>query len=166
MYILKPEMAQELKQTTSQIYTDTPNNLYNSKFIATIGDICTVKLIQEEIIPNLMIVDYKTKRNIKLTEMQMSIIESVKSKSVKVDNEPGTISQQLYFEIKNAIKSEIMTKIIVNGEEDLATLPVIKHSKIGAKVIYGMPDKGMVVVDVNQRTKERANKLLKKMLVK
>ena len=159
-------MAQELKQTTSQIYTDTPNILYNSKFVATIGDICTVKLIQEKIIPNLMIVDYKTKRNIKLTEMQMSIIESVKSKSVKVDNKPGTISQQLYFEIKNAIKSEIMTKIIVNGEEDLATLPVIKYSKIGAKVIYGMPDKGMVVVDVNQRTKERANKLLKKMLVK
>ena len=166
MYILKPGMAQELKQTTSQIYTDTPNILYNSQFVATIGDICTVKLIQEKIIPNLMIVDYKTKRNIKLTEMQMSIIESVKSKSVKVDNKPGTISQQLYFEIKNAIKSEIMTKIIVNGEEDLATLPVIKYSKIGAKVIYGMPDKGMVVVDVNQRTKERANKLLKKMLVK
>ena len=158
-------MAQELKQTTSQIYTDTPNILYNSQFVATIGDICTVKLIQEKIIPNLMIVDYKTKRNIKLTEMQMSIIESVKSKSVKVDNKPGTISQQLYFEIKNAIKSEIMTKIIVNGEEDLATLPVIKYSKIGAKVIYGMPDKGMVVVDVNQQEKKRANSFLKQMLV-
>ena len=61
---------------------------------------------------------------------------------------------------------EITTKIIVNGEEDLATLPVIKHSKIGAKVIYGMPDKGMVVVDVNQQAKERANKLLERMLVK
>ena len=166
MYILKPEMAQELKQTTSQIYTDTPNTLFNSKSVATIGDICTVKLIQEEIIPNLMIVDYKTKRNVKLTEKQMSIIESVKCKSVEVDNESGTISQQLYFEIKKAIKSEIMTKIIVNGEEDLATLPVIKHSKIGAKVIYGMPDKGMVVVDVNQQAKERANKLLERMLVK
>ena len=159
-------MAQELKQTTSQIYTDAPNDLYNSKFIATIGDICTIKLIQEEIIPNLMIVDYKTKRNVKLTEMQMSIIESVKCKNVEVDNEPGTISQPLYFEIKNAIESEIITKIIVNGEEDLATLPVIKHSKMGAKVIYGMPDKGMVVVDVNQQAKERANKLLERMLVK
>ena len=166
MYILKPEMALELKQTTSQIYTETPNILFNSKYVATIGDICTVKLIQEEIIPNLMIVDYKTKRNVKLTEEQMSIIESVKCKSVEVDNEAGTISQQLYFEIKKAIKSEIMTKIIVNGEEDLATLPVIKHSKIGAKVIYGMPDKGMVVVDVNQQAKERANKLLERMLVK
>ena len=159
-------MAQELKQTTSQIYTDTPNILFNSKSVATIGDICTVKLIQEEIIPNLMIVDYKTKRNVKLTQKQMSVIESVKCKSVEVDNESGTISQQLYFEIKKAIKSEITTKIIVNGEEDLATLPVIKHSKIGAKVIYGMPDKGMVVVDVNQQAKERANKLLERMLVK
>ena len=159
-------MAQELKQTTSQIYTDTPNTLFNSKSVATIGDICTVKLIQDEIIPNLMIVDYKTKRNVKLTQKQMSVIESVKCKSVEVDNESGTISQQLYFEIKKAIKSEIMTKIIVNGEEDLATLPVIKHSKIGAKVIYGMPDKGMVVVDVNQQAKERANKLLERMLVK
>ena len=104
MYILKPEMAQELKQTTSQIYTDAPNVLYNSKFVATIGDICTIKLVQEKIIPNLMIIDYKTKRNVKLTEMQMSIIESVKCKSVEVDNEPGTISQPLYFEIENAIE--------------------------------------------------------------
>ena len=166
MYILKPEMAQELKQTTSQIYTDTPNTLLNSKSITTIGDICTVKLIQDEIIPNLMIVDYKTKRNVKLTQKQMSVIESVKCKSVEVDNESGTISQQLYFEIKKAIKSKVTTKIVVNGEEDLAALPVIKHSKIGAKVIYGMPDKGMVVVDVNQQAKERANKLLERMLVK
>ena len=165
MYLLKPEMAQELKQTSSKIYTDAPDILYKSKFVATVGDICTIKLIEEGIIPNLMVVDYKTKRSIKLAKMQLCVIESVKCKSVEVDNEPGTISQQLYFEIKNAIKSKIMTKIIVNGEEDLATLPVIKHSKIGAKVIYGMPDKGMVVVDVNQRAKERANKLLERMLV-
>jgi len=159
-------MAQELKHTSSLIYTDVPITLYKSKFIATVGDICTIKLIQEEIIPNLMIVDYKTKRNVKLTEIQMSTIENVKCKSVEVDNEPGTISQQLYFEIRNAIESEIITKIIVKGEEDLATLPVIKHSRKGAKVIYGMPDKGMVVVDVNQQAKERANKLLERMLVK
>ena len=159
-------MAQELKHTSSLICTDVPTTLYKSKFIATVGDICTIKLIQEEIIPNLMIVDYKTKRNVKLTEIQMSTIENVKCKSVEVDNEPGTISQQLYFEIRNAIESEIITKIIVKGEEDLATLPVIKHSRKGAKVIYGMPDKGMVVVDVNQQTKERANKLLERMLVK
>ena len=54
----------------------------------------------------------------------------------------------------------------MDGEEDLATLPAIKLCENGAKVIYGMPDRGIVVVDVDQQAKERANKLLEMMLVK
>ena len=60
MYILKPEMAQDLKQTKSEIYIKAPDFLKNSTFIATIGDICTIKIIEEIRIPDLMIVDYKT----------------------------------------------------------------------------------------------------------
>ena len=166
MYILKPEMAQELKQTDSEVYIQSPNFLHDSKFIATIGDICTIKIIEEIRAPDLMIVDYKTKRNINLTEKQMNIIKDTSCKTVNITNKAGTISKELYDEIERAIRIGKKTKIVVNGEEDLATLPVIKHCQIGAKVIYGMPDKGMVVVDVNQQTKERANKLLERMLVK
>ena len=166
MYILRPEMAQELKQTDSEIYIQSPDLLKDSKFIATIGDICTIKIIEEIRIPNLMIVDYKTKRDLSLTKEQKNIIESTDCKTVEVMSEAGTISKELYNEIEIAITKNKKTKIIVNGEEDLATLPVIKLCQIGAKVIYGMPDKGMVVVDVNQQTKERANKLLERMLVK
>ena len=68
--------------------------------------------------------------------------------------------------IEDALGNEKNTKIIVDGEEDLATLAVISLSKIGAKVIYGMPDRGMVVVDVNQQAKKRANDFLNRMLVK
>ena len=166
MYSLKPEMAQELKQTKSKIYVESPSFLKNSEFIVTIGDICTIKIIEEIRIPDLMIVDYKTKRNIELTNKQKRIIDNIKCKTVEVDNRAGTISEDLYLGIKKAINSREKTRIIVRGEEDLATLPVIKHCKIGTKVIYGMPDRGMVVVDVSQRTKERTNKLLERMLVK
>ena len=159
-------MAQELKQTDSEIYIQSPDLLKDSKFIATIGDICTIKIMEEIRIPDLMIVDYKTKRNLSLTKEQKNIIESTDCKTVEVMSEAGTISKELYNEIEIAITKNKKTKIIVNGEEDLATLPVIKLCQIGAKVIYGMPDKGMVVVDVNQQTKERANKLLERMLVK
>ena len=159
-------MAQELKQTDSEIYIQSPDLLKDSKFIATIGDICTIKIIEEIRIPNLMIVDYKTKRDLSLTKEQKNIIESTDCKTVEVMSEAGTISKELYNVIEIAITKNKKTKIIVNGEEDLATLPVIKLCQIGAKVIYGMPDKGMVVVDVNQQTKERANKLLERMLVK
>ena len=166
MYILKPEMAQELKQTNSEIYVKSPKFLHDSKFIATIGDICTIRIIKEIRIPDLIIVDYKTKRNISLNPEQKNILENINCRTIEISNEAGTISEELYCEIEKSIFEGKKTKIIVNGEEDLATLPVIKHCQIGAKVIYGMPDKGMVVVDVNQQTKERANKLLKRMLVK
>ena len=166
MYILKPEMAQELKQTKSKIYTEPPEFLEISDFIATIGDICTIKIIEKIRVPDLMIVDYKTKRDIELTNEQKKAIDNINCKTVKIVNKAGTISEELYLEIEKAVNSHEKTRIVVIGEEDLATLPVIKHCKIGAKVIYGMPDRGMVVVDVSQQTKERTNKLLERMLVK
>ena len=159
-------MAEELKTTNSEIYAKAPSFLNQSDYIATVGDICTIKIIEEIRVPNLMIIDYKTKRDIELDESQTKIIESTNCHSVNVRNEAGTITDELINAIKKAIYSNKTTKIIVDGEEDLATLPAIKLCKNGAKVIYGMPDKGMVVVDVNQQTKERASNLLERMLVK
>ena len=159
-------MAEELKTTNSEIYAKAPSFLNQSDYIATVGDICTIKIIEEIRVPNLMIIDYKTKRNIDLDEAQTKIIESINCHSVNVRNEAGTITDELINAIEKAIYSNKTTKIIVDGEEDLATLPAIKLCENGAKVIYGMPDKGMVVVDVNQQTKERASRLLERMLVK
>ena len=166
MYYLKPEMAEELKETKSEIYRESPNFLNETNFIATIGDICTIKIIEQIRIPNLMIVDLKTKRDIKLNKSQLETIRNIKCKEVQINNKAGTISKELYHEIQKALNSDEKTKIIIDGEEDLAALPVIKLCKNGAKVIYGMPDRGMVVVDVNQQAKERANKILERMLVK
>ena len=159
-------MAQKLRQTTSEIFVNSPEFLHESQFIATVGDICTIKIIKEIRIPNLMIVDYKTKRKVNLSNRQKKFIDNIECNTIELTNEAGTISKELDDQIKKAISKNKRTKIIVNGEEDLATLPVIKHCQIGAKVIYGMPDKGMVVVDVNQQAKERTNKLLERMLVK
>ena len=92
-------------------------------------------------------------------------MEKIGTKEVEVVNEAGMISNELWNSIKVAIEDNTNTKIIVKGEEDLAALPVISMAKMGAKVIYGMPDKGMVVVDVNQQEKKRANSFLKQMLV-
>ena len=81
-------------------------------------------------------------------------------------NHPGTISDELWKAIKDSIDSGDNVRIEVDGEEDLASLAAISLSKIGTKGIYGMPDKGMVVVDVDQQSKARVNSLLEHMLVK
>ena len=40
-------------------------------------------------------------------------------------------------------------KIVVEGEEDLATLPAILYAPPGSVVVYGQPDEGSVLVKVN-----------------
>ena len=159
-------MAEEMRNDNFEIFIDAPESLNNDTFIATIGDICTLKITQQIRVPDLCIVDYKTKRDTKLSIDQKKNIDEIKSKSVTVKNPAGTITEELWNTIEDALGYENSTKIIADGEEDLATLAVISLSKIGAKVIYGMPDRGMVVVDVNQQAKKRANDFLNRMLVK
>ena len=166
MYILKPEMAEELRDTNSKIYQESPDFLKESDCIITIGDICTIRVFEEIREPNLCVIDMKTKRNIILDSKQINKMTEIGQQIINTINKPGTISIELWKSIKEGLKSRLNTKIIVDGEEDLAALAAISMADFGAKVIYGMPDRGMVVVDVNQQTKERTNRLLEMMLVK
>lgn len=165
MYILKPEMAHELKDTENEIYLESPDFLKKTEYIATIGDICTIKIFEQIREPNLAIVDLKTKRNISLDHNQLKTLMKIGINKIEVENPPGSISNQMWKAIESSFYNENNTRITVKGEEDLATLAVISMAPKGAKVIYGMPDRGMVVVDVNQQSKKRANNFLKRMLV-
>ena len=158
-------MAEELRDTNREIYQESPNFLANSDYIITIGDICTIKIFEEIREPNLCVIDMKTKRNIYLDSKQRNIMAKIGQKIINTKNKPGTISIDLWNSIKEGLKNKLNTKVVVEGEEDLATLVAISMADLGAKVIYGMPDRGMVVVDVNQQEKKRANSFLKRMLV-
>ena len=159
-------MAEELKDTDNRIYEDAPDELNDAEYIITVGDICTIKINGQVRMPDLSIIDFKTKRDNPLSSEQRSIMDQIGEKIVNVNNNAGTISDELWNAIKIAISDNVKTRIVVEGEEDLATLAAISLANLGAKVIYGMPDKGMVVVDVNQRSKKRANSFLERMLVK
>ena len=158
-------MAHELKDTENKIYLESPGFLKEAEYIATIGDICTIKIFEQIREPNLAIVDLKTKRNISLDNNQLKTIMKIGIDKIEVENPPGSISNQMWKAIESSFSNENNTRITVKGEEDLATLVVISMAPKGAKVIYGMPDRGMVVVDVNQQSKKRANNFLKRMLV-
>ena len=158
-------MAQELKDTDNKVYLESPEFLKETEYIATIGDICTIKIFEQIREPNLAIVDLKTKRNISLDNEQLETIMKIGINKVEVENPPGSISNQMWKAIESSFSNEKNTRITVKGEEDLAALAVISMAPKGAKVIYGMPDRGMVVVDVNQQSKMRANNFLKRMLV-
>ena len=56
-------------------------------------------------------------------------------------------------------------KIVVDGEEDLATLPAILYAPLGSVVIYGQPNEGSVLVNVTSEMKLKIDKFMKQMIV-
>jgi len=65
-----------MRNDNFEIFIDAPESLNNDTFIVTIGDICTLKIIQQVRIPNLCIVDYKPKEipNYPLTKKKRLMI--------------------------------------------------------------------------------------------
>ena len=89
MYKLQPEMARELKNTNNRIYQNAPAGLSNTKCIITVGDVCTIKIYEQARMPDLSIIDFKTKRDNPLSVDQMSIMNQIGEKIVNVNNNAG-----------------------------------------------------------------------------
>ena len=54
---------------------------------------------------------------------------------------------------------------IESGEEDLLVLPLILELPNGSKIVYGQPNQGAVIRDVNDDTKTNTTSLLGRMEV-
>jgi uncharacterized protein (UPF0218 family) len=75
------------------------------------------------------------------------------------ENPAGTITDDLIAGINDAIANPPAT-IYVNGEEDLAVIPLVIAAPEGVIVLYGQPQKGVVVRTVDRQAKEKARELL------
>jgi uncharacterized protein (UPF0218 family) len=58
------------------------------------------------------------------------------------------------------VKAGARVRVEVEGEEDLAAILAILMAPEGAKVLYGMPGQGMVVVTVDPESRGKARALL------
>lgn len=123
--------------------------------IFAVGDVVASNLIRSGIEVNFIILDFKSERQPATTTAPGSF------KVVRVKNPAGTITSVAYDAVKNAVQGSSATAIIVDGEEDLLTLPAIKFAPQGALVVYGQPHVGIVLVQVTERSRHEAERLLK-----
>lgn len=140
------------------------NLLKNEKYIVSIGDLVTYTILKNHIEPIFCVVDFKTRRG----ECSQEIVELIKSygkKSIVVKNSPGTISDDLWKIIKFAFEKleDISLRIEIEGEDDLASLAVIFLAPKDVTIIYGLPDKGVLVVKPTYENKEKVKEILDKM---
>lgn len=138
--------------------------LLGAKKVVAVGDMTAFYLLQSSIIPDLAVVDNKTKRE-RLPEDILKNLDHNSYKSIKVKNPPATLTRELIELVRDSLAKDERVKIVVEGEEDLATLPAILYAPMGSVVVYGQPDEGSVLVQVTPEMKMSIDELMKKMIV-
>lgn len=139
----------------------TPESIFSNfpgKLVISVGDVTTAVLHEKGIRPFIEIVDLKTKRG------QEGEFQSVAG-SFKISNRQGTLSHDLFLLIEKLLK-EGGGRIEVDGEEDLAVIPIIFYSDENTVVAYGIPDVGMACIEVSGEIKNFVNDLIERMEVR
>ena len=157
---LPEHLRSELQKVHGSIIQekDIPN-IVKGHYIVCVGDVVTNTLLHIGIEPDVAVVDYKTKRE----NMVFNRILNFGKISYNVINPAGTITPELWNTIYIAMKSGKKVRIDVNGEEDLAIIPVVYFSPIGAMVIYGIPNTGLAILEVRHEDKRNVLKIIEEM---
>jgi hypothetical protein len=127
----------------------------------SVGDVCSRALLDAGVRPDLVVVDFATKRG----PYQFHVPEGYDQ--VRVRNPPGYVTESLRTALGSAIlsaKKHVRTLIRVDGEEDLAVPPLLPLLPDGSQVIYGVPDSGMAMLVVDASLKVRALEILAAMV--
>ena len=128
-----------------------------------VGDIISRFLIENKIIPDISIVDFKTRR--KKIKIQDNIITTSYSIIKKSNNPAGAISKESALIIKNALSSTLKTKkkqaVVIKGEEDLTALCAMLFAPLNSLVLYGQHSLGTVAVYISQEKKNEVLKILR-----
>ena len=137
---------------------DTKENiqkyLLDESYIITVGDRTTEKMIEYGIIPSLQIIDGFEKRK------QREFPKLGNASELMIDNPAAEITLQSIEIIKKAFEMTPPIRFTVNGEEDLLVLPVCFHAPKNSVVLYGQPNKGLVLVEITTEIRNKAQTLL------
>lgn len=134
------------------IKNDPPYKLF------AIGDVVATNMIKNGIKVDSIIIDFKTKRE------PVERIPLDNFEVVNVKNPASVITSEAWVAVQNIMKNSNPTAIVVDGEEDLLTLPIIKFAPLNSIVVYGQPYVGIVVVKITEKVKLETEHLMGKMI--
>lgn len=153
-------LREELSKPVGKIYNENElKDILKNKKVISIGDETTLTMLRLGIKTLLSIFDLKTKRRI----LSYDIIDNFSHRLI-VTNPPGYITYEMFQSVKYALDNGI-NAIQVIGEEDLASLVCIEILDYGVTIIYGIPNMGLGLIEIDENIKNRTEEVLNKMVI-
>lgn len=166
MFVLPNDLRDALKEPLGRLVDEQEllKLISHDEYIVSVGDLVTFTLLNNGVKPGVCIVDYILKRKDYALDMKEKI-KGFDAKQINVKNPPGTITDELWNAIESAFKKRVEGpfRIEIDGEEDLAALAAIFLAPSDATVIYGLPNKGVVVVKATTAHKRKVKEILDRM---
>jgi uncharacterized protein (UPF0218 family) len=137
------------------LFPDIRSILHNiaGKTIYTVGDVVTFNLVQSGIVPAIAIIDGQSMREPFIGH------PGDFQRCYSARNPSGTLTSELLDVIHKAIEAPDAL-IFVEGEEDLAVIPLVLEAPLGVIILYGQPGEGVVLCDVTTTAKQKAREML------
>ncbi len=128
--------------------------LLKGHVVYTVGDVVTYNLVMRGMTPDIAIIDGYTMRvPCRRTPVFLS------ARRLHAKNPAGTLTDELITSVRDAVRQPPAV-IFVDGEEDLAVIPLVLAAPEGAIILYGQPWEGVVVRIVDSEAKVTAASLL------
>lgn len=163
LFQLPKNLVNELRQPFGKVVKgeeELKKALKGKKYpkLICIGDFSNFCLKNIGILPDIAIFDGKIER--KKTGKDLSkIIQSPILVTAK--NPARIITKDAWDKVKLAFCYNLPVKIFIKGEEDLLFLPASLFAPLGSVIIYGLWNKGGVIVRVNKNLKKKIENYLK-----
>ncbi len=141
----------------------------NFVILACVGDIVTYYTLKSKFKPDIIVIDGKSIRKSLNSSIKAEIDQmTLNYTSIKAKNPAGHITEDLVEKLFKAIefaKSGYRVRVFVDGEEDLAVMPLAIMLPKDSLIVYGQPKRGVVAIAVSREKKFEIFDLVKKMEV-
>jgi uncharacterized protein (UPF0218 family)/MFS family permease len=135
--------------------------MFESKGLVTVGDMTTYNALGAGLKPHIIVYDGK-EGNKHVEKSIKSSIHAYKGLYHRVSNPYGRITKEFWNVVRKVfpIKRK-KAKIKIEGNNNFTLVPIILEAPAGTRIIYGIPGKGIVLVEVNKKIKNVCRELLK-----
>ncbi len=160
-FAISPALRAELKSPLGQLIEDRSVSpgifekyITENCLLVCVGDRTTDRIHDFHLSPNLEIVDFMEKRQARsYTQYGLSV-----ERIIRAVNVAGTISSDSLEKLdqcRQLIQRDRRStvRLVIEGEEDLLTLPVAAFFPEETVVFYGQPNEGLVVISSNEAKK-------------